>query len=111
MDRKFGGKQDRPNLFKMPVLLVLVAVDNVTGVIDSAAYAECVADWTMIGTSRRASRTIDKLHPYLAMFLFGTPIRVTRILIPKRLEKHMARMMPQMRNITHSFAQFVCNIR
>jgi hypothetical protein len=110
MDAKLG-KQDRPNLMQMPVLITLVAVDDVTGRIEAATYGECVVDWTMIGTSRRVARTIKDLHPYLVIFLFTRAIRVSRILVPKRLEKHMQRLMPQMRNITHLFAQFACMIR
>lgn len=111
MDAKLGAKQDRPDQFAMPVLLTLVAVDDVTGKIETAIYGECVVDWTMIGTSRRAARTFGELHPWVALFLFSRSIRVARILVPRRMERHMKKMLPGLRNITQSFAQFVCNIR
>lgn len=110
MDAKLG-KQDKPDLFDMPVLLTLVAVDDLTGEIATAIYGECVVDWTMIGTSRRAARTLPQLHPWLALFLFPRKIRLARILVPRRLERHMERMLPGFRNITQQFAQFVGNVR
>lgn len=109
MDRKFG-RQDRPDLFAMPVLLTLVAEDE-NGVVVSALYGECVVDWTMIGANREAGRMVDKLFPYLEHFLLERTIRVARVLVPKRIERHMQKLLPQMRNISESFAQFVYVLR
>jgi hypothetical protein len=112
MDRKFGGKQDRPNLFEsVPVVLTLVAVEDATGIIEAAFYGETVVDWTMIGTSRRVARTIDSLHETLFEFLYERGIRVTRVLVPLAIEKHMEKLLPRLRNITQLVAQFVCTIR
>lgn len=111
MDARMGVKNDKPDPFAEPVVLTLVAVDAVTGRIDSALYGELVVDWAMIGTSRRTARTINELIPHLALFLFPRSIRAARVLVPRRLERHMAKLVPRLRNITESFAQFAYIIR
>ena len=111
MDEKFGGRQDRPNLFSVPVMVTLVACDGETGTIEGAIYGEYVVDWTAIGTSRKAARQIDALWPTLNECLRESCIRVTRVLVPSRLERQMAKILPQLRNITNAFAQFVFNVR
>ena len=110
MDEKLGEKQDKPDLFAMPVLLTLVAEDT-SGKLIAAIYGEAVVDWAMIGTDRAAARSIDELWPQLTFFLFERTVRVTRVLVPMRLRRHMARLLPQMRDITQLFAQFSCTIR
>lgn len=104
------GKQDRPDLFAMPVTLTLVAEDE-TGTVVAGIYGEAVIDWTMIGTDRKTAESINDLFPMLRQYLGERSIRVARVLVPKRLAKGMAEALPQMVEIGHLFASFVCVIR
>lgn len=82
MDARVGEKQDRPDLFTMPVVLALVTV-NEQGVIEDAVYGEAVVDFTVNGISRKVARYIDPLFPTLHFFLFDRNIRVARMLVPR----------------------------
>jgi hypothetical protein len=104
------GKQDKPDLFEVPVVLTLVAEDE-AGVIVSAIYGEAVVDWTGIGTDRRAADSLSELFPVLHSFLFDRGIRVTRVLVPRRLAKGMRDVLPWMTDISHKFAQFAYTVR
>ena len=104
------GKQDRPDQFRMPVVITLVAEDC-TGTVVSAIYGECVVDFTMIGTDRRVARSVKTVIPYLSLHLFPRAIRIVRVLVPHRMARHMERLLPGFTNITQSFAQFVHKIR
>lgn len=110
MDAKLG-KQDKPDQFRMPVVLTLVAEDDQTGEMLSAIYGEAVVDFTMIGTSRRVARSVKTVIPYIELNLFPRSIRIVRVLVPVRLARHVGRLLPRFTNITQSFAQFVYKIR
>jgi hypothetical protein len=107
MDRKLG-RQDKPNLFALPVLLTLVAEDE-AGDIVTALYGEAVVDLTLIGMDRRAMESTAELTRPLGGFLRSQwGIRAVRVLVPMRLRKGMKRLLPQFREITELVAQFVC---
>lgn len=109
MDKRLG-KQDRPDLFAMPVVLTLVAEDE-HGIIVSGLYGEAVIDFTGIGTDRRAMLTASEIIPTLHEFLLERTIRVVRVLVPKRVAKGMSALLPGLSEITQSFAQFIYQIR
>jgi hypothetical protein len=109
MDRKLG-KQDSPNLFALPVLVTLVAEDEL-GEIVEALYGEAVIDLTLIGCDRRAMASTVELTGPLGSFLKSQwNIRAVRVLVPRRLRAGMKRLLPQFRDITERFAQFVFNL-
>lgn len=109
MDKKLG-KQDRPDLFAMPVVLTLVA-ENENGVVVQGIYGEAVIDFTGIGTDRRAMASIGELFPALHEHFFERTIRVIRVLVPKRLAAGMKAMLPGMVELSIKFASFAYTIR
>lgn len=109
MDRKLG-KQDKPDLLKLPVLLALVAEDE-AGVIVGGVYGEAVVDFTGIGTDRRAMESAAELFPELREFFRVRSLRVARVLVPRRLANGMRERLPGFREITQRFAQFCYQIQ
>jgi hypothetical protein len=109
MEKKLG-RQDKPDLFAMPVVLTLVAEDE-QGVIVSGVYGEAVIDFTGIGTDRRSMACLGELFPVLEAHLLERTIRTVRVLVPRRLAKGMKAVLPGLSEITQQFAQFVYQIR
>lgn len=109
MDRKLG-KQDKPDLFDMPVMLTLVAEDE-AGTIRGAIYGEAVVDFTGIGTDRAVMEAVPDLFPTLRDYLGERTIRVVRVAVPRLLRRGMARALPGLVEITQRLAVFVYTIR
>jgi hypothetical protein len=70
-----------------------------------------VLDVTGIGTDRRAAECLDEFFPILQPHFAARSIRIARVLVPRRLARGMAKILPRMTEITQRYAQFVYRIR
>lgn len=109
MEKKLG-RQDKPNLFAMPVVITLVAEDE-QGTIVGGVYGEAVIDFTGIGTDRRVAASVSELFIELGIHLRERTIRIVRVLVPRCLAAGMAKALPGLQEITQRYAQFFIKIR
>ena len=105
------GKQDKPDLFDMPVILTLVCEDDETGEVVEALYAECNVDLTSIGLDIQALKTVREIFPTLHRFFGDKTLRLATVSVPKLIAGVMSRLLPGMTRNDGKLVQFVYRIR
>lgn len=104
------GRQDRPDLFEMPVILTLVAEDH-AGVVVEALYAELTVEFVSIGTERSALRTVHEMFRHLRQFCGERSMRLARVNVPRRLAGMVRKFLPGLVQTEDELAQFVFRIK
>lgn len=104
------GKQDKPDLFNIPVVLTLVA-ENEAGEIVEALYAEAVVEFTSIGAERGALRSVNELFPHLRRFCGDRSLRVARVNVPRGIARMVRKFLPGLVQLDEELSQFVFRIR
>lgn len=94
-ERVLQRKIDRPDFFKPPCLITLVAEDEHGRILD-ALYAEAHIDITKIGCSLKGFESTPKVAGHLAMWLKSRGFRLASIIVPKVLSARMAGTLKEM---------------
>jgi len=95
-ERFLGCKQDMPQLFARPTLIVMVA-ENEAGVIVDGLYIEATVDVTKLGCSAEGFESTLAVADDLGDWLKSLGFRMASIVVPKKLTGRMARLLEKMR--------------
>lgn len=87
-ERFLGCKQDMPQLFARPTLIVMVA-ENEAGVVVDGLYVEATVDVTKLGCSAEGFESTLAVADDLGDWLKSLGFRMASIVVPKRLSGRM----------------------
>lgn len=79
---------DRPDLFKSPVLLTLVAEDAEGTVVDGC-YVEAVCEVVKLCMTPAGFNSMEELAPWLRRFMTLRGFRICQVTTPRRLARYM----------------------
>ena len=86
---RYCGPQAAPPLFQFPVVLALVARDEM-GLIVDGCYLEMICEVAKLGFTKKGTQDFQELAPYLTEFMKARKIRIVQVHARRRIAQFLA---------------------